>query len=174
VSRLVKAVVTRGNRYRNILIKHLLPIVREQLAEARNSLKSEENLPVRLIYTKTEPCSCLVVCQLYPIYGPYDTRQAVLDPGKDYSTLRESLACWRPLGSHGKWFPESISKTISRLLTTILDPRACREFSVPVSGVYRASTGRDWPTAGDEFQCARKLTATEQFYERGHPNKAIG
>ncbi|RDL40096.1 Cytochrome P450 [Venustampulla echinocandica] len=42
---LVKFAVTKGNKYRNILIKHLLPIVSEQMAEARNTPKSEENLP---------------------------------------------------------------------------------------------------------------------------------
>ncbi|KAH6665546.1 cytochrome P450 [Halenospora varia] len=42
---LVKAAVTRGNKYRNILIKHLLPIVREQMTEAKATPKSEENLP---------------------------------------------------------------------------------------------------------------------------------
>ena len=39
--------VTRGNRYRKILVKNILPMVRDYLREVESPSKLEENRPVR-------------------------------------------------------------------------------------------------------------------------------
>lgn len=91
---LVKAVVTRGNKYRNIMIKHLLPVIREQLAEVGGPPKGEENLPfVDLIH-----CTALMT------HGqPYWTPERIM-------LLLESL--WRA-SSH------SVPLTLTHIVNTL-------------------------------------------------------
>ena len=47
VKRLMRTMMTRGNRYRKILVKNILPMVRDYLREVESPSKLEENRPVR-------------------------------------------------------------------------------------------------------------------------------
>jgi len=97
----VKSVITRGDKYRNILIERLVPLVRKQIVEDRYAPKVESNLPVSSIIPMMNAFNHQIVCQHNPIHSASDPRKAILDRGEDNPPLRKPLARWWSLSSHG-------------------------------------------------------------------------
>ncbi|KAF7957633.1 hypothetical protein EAE96_003207 [Botrytis aclada] len=81
VAPVVKFAYTRGNKYRETLIKHLIPVVREQVAKTENTSQSEQNLPF---------VSFIQYAMLMTKGRPYWTAERIV-------LLLESL--WRASGS---------------------------------------------------------------------------